>query len=102
MGLMYRKPVRREELTARIDIHTAAKENTPWINSLVSGSTNKDTEAMQLLQAILPERIITKIQVCGAYPGFKSASKIPSGMSFLAALHFQCLIGSCNILSYHE
>ena len=33
------------------------------MNKLVNGSTNKDTEAMQLLQAILPEKIIAKIQV---------------------------------------
>ena len=41
----------------------AAKQDTSWMNGLVSRATNNDTEAMQLLQAILPKRIITKIQV---------------------------------------
>lgn len=55
--------MRREELIARIDIHVAAKNDAPWMSGLVTGTTNKDTEAMQLLKAILPEKIIAKIQV---------------------------------------
>ena len=58
-----RKPVRREELNARIDLHTAMKTDAAWLKSLMNGSTNNDTEAMQLLQAMMPEKIIAKIQV---------------------------------------
>ncbi len=58
-----RKPVRREELTARIEIHTTVKQDASWMKGLVSGATNDDTEAMSLLKAIMPERIISKIQV---------------------------------------
>ena len=56
--------MRREELIARIDIHIATRNDAPWMSGLVQGTTNKDAEAMQLLKAILPEKIIGKIQVC--------------------------------------
>lgn len=58
-----RKPVRREELNARIDLHTAMKTDASWLKTLMNGSTDQDTEAMQLLQAIMPQKIIDKIQV---------------------------------------
>ena len=58
-----RKPVRREELNARIDLHTAMKTDAAWLKSLMNGTTDHDTEAMQLLQAIMPQKIIAKIQV---------------------------------------
>lgn len=63
-----RKPVRREELNARIELHTAMKTDAAWLKSLMNGSTSQDTEAMQLLQAIMPQKIIAKIQVqCTAH-----------------------------------
>ena len=63
---MCRKPVRREELNARVDLHTAMKTDASWLKGLMNGSTIQDTEAMQLLQAIMPQKIIAKIQVRSA------------------------------------
>ena len=39
------------------------KTDAAWLKSLMNGSTSNDTEAMQLLQAIMPQKIIAKIQV---------------------------------------
>ena len=63
LAVICRKPVRREELNARIELHTAMKTDASWLKSLMNGSTSQDTEAMQLLQAIMPQKIIAKIQV---------------------------------------
>ena len=41
------------------------KTDAAWLKSLMNGSTSQDTEAMQLLQAIMPQKIIAKIQVTG-------------------------------------
>ncbi|KAK9836885.1 hypothetical protein WJX74_010424 [Apatococcus lobatus] len=79
------KPVRREELTARIDIHTAAKDDGSWVKGLVTGSTNQDTEAMQLLQAILPEKIINKIQ---------------NGQKFIAETHKHVIVLFSDIVGF--
>ncbi|KAK9843250.1 hypothetical protein WJX74_009238 [Apatococcus lobatus] len=79
------KPVRREELNARIELHTAMKTDAAWLKSLMNGSTSNDTEAMQLLQAIMPQKIIAKIQ---------------NGQKFIAETHPNVVILFSDIVGF--
>lgn len=51
------------ELVARIAAHLRVKADATWVNSLVNGAMQDDTEAMHILKSILPEPIILRIQV---------------------------------------
>ena len=57
------KPIKKPELLARIAAHLRLKTDTNWITSLASGAMQEDAEAMSILKSILPEGIITRIQV---------------------------------------
>jgi len=46
------------------------KTDATWIQSIVKGVLTEDSEAMKILESILPESIISRIQVslpCAAY-----------------------------------
>ncbi|KAK9847967.1 hypothetical protein WJX84_006862 [Apatococcus fuscideae] len=79
------KPVRREELNARVDLHTAMKTDASWLKGLMNGSTIQDTEAMQLLQAIMPQKIIAKIQ---------------NGQKFIAETHPHVVVLFSDIVGF--
>ncbi|KAK9820605.1 hypothetical protein WJX72_012229 [[Myrmecia] bisecta] len=57
------KPVRREELLARIDAHLHVQQDASWMMQLVNGTGGEvDGPAMELLKTILPGKIIKRIQ----------------------------------------
>ena len=57
------KPVKRGELLARIKAHLRVKSDATWVQSIVKGVLTEDSEAMKILESILPESIISRIQV---------------------------------------
>ena len=57
------KPIKRAELLAPIAAHLRTKADATWVNSLVNGAMKDDAEAMKILKSILPEGIISRIQV---------------------------------------
>lgn len=60
---VYSKPVKRGELLARIKAHLRVKSDATWVQSIVKGVLTEDSEAMKILESILPESIISRIQV---------------------------------------
>ena len=58
------KPVKQNELLARISAQLRVKADATWVQSIVKGVLEDDSEAMNILQTILPEPIISRIQVC--------------------------------------
>ena len=60
---MCSKPVKRGELLARIKAHLRVKNDATWVQSIVKGVLTEDSEAMKILESILPESIISRIQV---------------------------------------
>ena len=60
---MCSKPVKRGELLARIKAHLRVKFDATWVQSIVKGVLTEDSEAMKILESILPESIISRIQV---------------------------------------
>jgi len=61
---MCSKPVKQGELLARISAQLRVKADATWVQSIVKGVLEDDSEAMNILQTILPEPIISRIQVC--------------------------------------
>ena len=61
--LLCSKPIKRAELLARIKAHLRVKSDATWVQSIVKGVLTEDSEAMKILESILPESIITRIQV---------------------------------------
>lgn len=57
------KPVKQGELLARISAQLRVKADATWVQSIVKGVLEDDSEAMNILQTILPEPIISRIQV---------------------------------------
>lgn len=57
------KPVKRGELLARIKAHLRVKSDATWVQSIVKGVLTEDSEAMKILESILPQSIISRIQV---------------------------------------
>ena len=57
------KPVKQNELLARISAQLRVKADATWVQSIVKGVLEDDSEAMNILQTILPEPIISRIQV---------------------------------------
>ena len=51
------------ELLARISAQLRVKADATWVQSIVKGVLEDDSEAMNILQTILPEQIISRIQV---------------------------------------
>ncbi len=62
--LLCSKPVKQNELLARISAQLRVKADATWVQSIVKGVLEDDSEAMNILQTILPEPIISRIQVC--------------------------------------
>lgn len=56
------KPVKQGELLARISAQLRVKADATWVQSIVKGVLEDDSEAMNILQTILPEPIISRIQ----------------------------------------
>ncbi|DBB18216.1 hypothetical protein WJX82_000391 [Trebouxia sp. C0006] len=56
------KPVKRAELLARIKAQLRVKTDATWVQSIVKGVLTEDSEAMKILESILPESIISRIQ----------------------------------------
>ncbi|KAL3153016.1 Hexokinase-3 [Trebouxia sp. C0009 RCD-2024] len=56
------KPVKRGELLARIKAHLRVKSDATWVQSIVKGVLTEDSEAMKILESILPQSIISRIQ----------------------------------------
>ncbi|KAA6426844.1 MAG: adenylate guanylate cyclase [Trebouxia sp. A1-2] len=56
------KPVKQNELLARISAQLRVKADATWVQSIVKGVLEDDSEAMNILQTILPEPIISRIQ----------------------------------------
>lgn len=48
---------------ARISAQLRVKADATWVQSIVKGVLEDDSEAMNILQTILPEPIISRIQV---------------------------------------
>ena len=48
---------------ARIKAHLRVKSDATWVQSIVKGVLTEDSEAMKILESILPESIISRIQV---------------------------------------
>ena len=55
--------MKRGELLARIKAHLRVKSDATWVQSIVKGVLTEDSEAMKILESILPESIISRIQV---------------------------------------
>ena len=55
--------MKRGELLARIKAHLRVKNDATWVQSIVKGVLTEDSEAMKILESILPESIISRIQV---------------------------------------
>ncbi len=113
------KPVKRAELLARIKAQLRVKTDATWVQSIVKGVLTEDSEAMKILESILPESIISRIQVslnlCSALYG----GLYPRLLSFLVCtrqaetveccarsclLHFSCHMLSsptCTCLLHH-
>ena len=58
--------MKQGELLARISAQLRVKADATWVQSIVKGVLEDDSEAMNILQTILPEPIISRIQVCTA------------------------------------
>ncbi|KAK9784695.1 hypothetical protein WJX73_001889, partial [Symbiochloris irregularis] len=56
------KPVKRAELLARITAHLRVRAGNNWLNALSEGAMQNNAEAMKILQSILPEAIISRMQ----------------------------------------
>ena len=56
--------MKQGELLARISAQLRVKADATWVQSIVKGVLEDDSEAMNILQTILPEPIISRIQVC--------------------------------------
>ncbi len=55
--------MKRAELLARIKAQLRVKTDATWVQSIVKGVLTEDSEAMKILESILPESIISRIQV---------------------------------------
>lgn len=55
--------MKQGELLARISAQLRVKADATWVQSIVKGVLEDDSEAMNILQTILPEQIISRIQV---------------------------------------
>lgn len=55
--------MKRAELLARIKAQLRVKTDATWVQSIVKGVLTEDSEAMKILESILPESIIARIQV---------------------------------------
>ena len=55
--------MKQGELLARISAQLRVKADATWVQSIVKGVLEDDSEAMNILQTILPEPIISRIQV---------------------------------------
>ena len=60
--------MKQGELLARISAQLRVKADATWVQSIVKGVLEDDSEAMNILQTILPEPIISRIQVCCHLP----------------------------------
>ena len=89
------KPVKRAELLARIKAHLRVKTDATWVQSIVKGVLTEDSEAMKILESILPESIIARIQV--------GAERLPQGYSrksLMAHASSSFHIRSCRHIPY--
>ena len=97
------KPVKRAELLARIKAHLRVKSDATWVQSIVKGVLTEDSEAMKILESILPESIISRIQVsyplasvsCSDFHGTHLSSTIDMPRS-MASCNVQVMLGSCS------
>ena len=74
--------MKRAELLARIKAQLRVKTDATWVQSIVKGVLTEDSEAMKILESILPESIISRIQVS---PNFCSTVQAALSHTSLAA-----------------
>ena len=80
--------MKQGELLARISAQLRVKADATWVQSIVKGVLEDDSEAMNILQTILPEPIISRIQVCTAL--LHTACLVFHVDKDLSTLHIQC------------